>query len=113
MFLIHVGDEQQLWVNGIQDDFLRFLPDQLGVDPSSIDAFFLGALAAKQIQAHTAKGPDYITDLSQAGRVRLVRKVHGEQEGEETLAEIVGKRVTPWPYRADGTFLGHHLEGGG
>jgi hypothetical protein len=84
MFIIKVNGTRHLWSNDKADDFIQFLPKHFKCNKSAIEAYYVESENEPMI---TPENIDSI-DLTQ-----------------------VGKKVTVWPYSADGTFLGNVCDG--
>lgn len=120
MFVIEVknvlGDtSRHYWMNGSEDDFLRYLPKNFGVAKENLRAWKFSdddfPLLEGVLKALDGKG---VLDLSEDGKIKAGRVVTTEvpatEEGAdpttveafELLAEYAGQEVA-WPYSSEWT----------
>jgi hypothetical protein len=96
MFLITVKGKQHIWENGIQDDFLQFLPKHFGCDASEIEVEYINEAGHVSLRAEMQKGDRQFE--KQNGRIKAV-KVRPAREEPPSLAvgdddpDDAGKKV--------------------
>lgn len=115
MFVIEVTDllgskKRHYWMNTSEDDFLRYLPKNFGVQKQNLRAWMFSDDELPIVEGYIkALGKDGALDLSQDGKIKVCKIVRTEipagSEGEpsgvseslEVLAEFSGVEVG-WPY---------------
>jgi hypothetical protein len=111
MFLIKAKEQNRLWSNGLNDDFIRFLPKELNCLPSDLKIFYIKDSVKEEIEQHCSVVDNFVNlengEVSFCKSIKEMQQVEveGEMKEVEVIKEIVTlttKALTPlvssWPY---------------
>jgi hypothetical protein len=103
MFLIEftTGHESVISFNKMQDDFLRFLPEQFAVEKEQLIVSYVPDYLHEWM-----KQPDQFIDFS-TGLAQKFTIVDSEKVDIDDPIEL--QKIVTWPYDKDGKFLGNKI----
>jgi hypothetical protein len=106
MFLIKCKDETVgVWLNGVADDFLRFLPNHFNCESCDLDIRFVDP----KDEVHL-KSVSFDMYISLKEGVADLFKKGKDGEKDSLVASVPVKKLMCWPYDKDGNFLGNRTK---
>lgn len=102
MFLIQSKGVDEVFTNGWDSDFLRFIPRQRNCEPEEIEVCYLDPSRIADIQRAY---PGTMLKLVAIGQNKVEVRVNGAP-----VAELTGRKCLSWPYDESGRFLGNQFE---
>lgn len=102
MFVIKANGEKKLWHNSVKDDFLRFIPMQLGVDKKDLQIWFLrDGLKHRQVELWMqGTAQNQTLDLSVDGILGLAILIKNKDKPDylDVKEKVELTKLERWPY---------------